>query len=440
MNKFAFATLEEFEELEQILLDEQLHVYNQRNLPEGCNPSITRVGFEKSQNGYIMLIENGIQSNGYGNKVLDILLEKGEIEFAYMEDLIEFFFSIKSLFPDEDTVISKQQKKMNHSPIVDRKRLDEIKEKQYEKKLVWPEEIANPIKNSVFGQNIAIDALSEAIVINQMRKNNKLLVLALLGPPATGKSTVGRALADVLSEVYGKSYGFLEIAASEFTQEHMIQKFLGAPPSYVGHGNKTILEPIRKNKYHVILINEIEKAHEKMLLALMEAMDTGFLGMADNSPAIDLNDCILLFTSNIPIDMAEYSVASDFQKSEITKDAFTKHCHRPEISRRIQDFMVFVPLSEEAEVDVIIKFAKDALHDMDAQLVKIDEYLMADFLKCKTKYGASELGNYVTRAVSRQMLNSRNPELVKGKKITLYGTMERIEFKIDEGANYEANI
>lgn len=327
--------------------------------------------------------------------------------------------------------INKKQKEgeTKNTELIDKNKLKEIKEKQNLKKEVWPEEIADPIKQVVYGQDTAIDAVADAIIINQMQKEDKLLVLAFMGPPATGKSTVGRTLADILSKVYGESYGFLEIAASEYTQEHMVQKFLGAPAGYVGHGGKTVLEPVRRNPYHVILINEIEKAHEKMLLALMEAMDTGYLGMADNSPSIDLNHSILVFTSNIPIDMQEYYQASEFQRSELCKDAFTKECGRPEISRRIQDFMVFTSLSEDAQIDVIVKFAKKALADMDAELVKIDEHLMADFLKHKTKYGASELGNYVTKAIGRKMLKTRQKNFVSGKKVMLSGSIDNIEFK-----------
>ncbi|MDO4344151.1 MAG: AAA family ATPase, partial [Eubacteriales bacterium] len=337
----------------------------------------------------------------------------------------------------DETQNSRQQtggetknKRREEKPVIDRDKLRAIKEEQSVRKIVWPDEIAAPIKQEVYGQDAAIDTLSDAIVINRMQKKDKLLVMAFLGPPATGKSTVGRALAEVLSELYGNRYGFIEISANEYTQEHMVQKVLGAPPGYTGYGQTTVLEPVRKNQYHVILINEIEKAHEKLLVALMEAMDTGFLGMADNSPAIDLNHCILLFTSNIPIDMENYRIASEFERSELCKDAFTKHCGRSEISRRIQDFIVFVPLSEDARVDVIIKFARKALADMDAELIKIDERLMADFLKYKTKYGASELGNYVTRAIGKKMLKTRQPDLVRGKKVTVYGTVDSIEFQV----------
>lgn len=431
MKKFAFASMEEFDDLDAILSDGQLHVYYNRELPKGCNPGFARIGFERSENGYVVMTDRGIQSEKYENP-MDILLKEGEIRFCCMKDMAEFFHAIQPLFLNEDVSENGIRKAESARSVIDRKKLRAITEEECARKTIWPEEIADPIKQKVFGQDAAIDALAEAITINQMKKQEKLLVLAFLGPPATGKSTVGRALAEVMSKLSGNRYGFIEISANEYTQEHMIQKFLGAPPGYVGYGQKTVLEPVRKNEHHIILMNEIEKSHEKILLALMEAMDTGFLGMADNSPAINLNHCILLFTSNLPIDIAQYGAASDFERSEMCKDAFTKHCGRPEISRRIQDFMVFEPLSEEAKVDVIIKFAKEALEDMGAELVRIDEHLMADFLKYKTKYGASELGNYVTRAIGRRMLKNRKPDLVTGKKVMVYGTVDNIEFGITE--------
>ena len=118
------------------------------------------------------------------------------------------------------------------------------------------------------------------------------------------------------------------------------------------------------------------------------------------------------------------------ERAEMCKDLFTRHCGKPEISRRIQDFLVFVPLSEEAQIRVIIKFARKALDNYDAELVKIDEELMADFLRCKTKYGAAELGNRVTRAIGRQLLRRQDPDLIRGRRLLLTGTLENMEFKL----------
>lgn len=108
------------------------------------------------------------------------------------------------------------------------------------------------------------------------------------------------------------------------------------------------------------------------------------------------------------------------------KDVFTKHCGRPEVSRRIRDFMVFDSVSDDAKVDIIIKFSKRALADYGAELFHIDENLMSDFLKFRTKYGASEIGNYVERAISRAIIKSRNRNIVVGKKIYMKGVPEDI--------------
>ena len=459
MKEFAFASRADFLDLDNILSDGRLHVYKNRQLPASCKPKIARVGFEKHDDGeYVFLIDKGIvtssQHCGFSS-----FLKMGEVRFCTLNGMIDFFHSLQPLYstataerssdapitgrvslpilaPGDSRVphmIADTQADgrpaRNAEDVVDKNRLKSITEADNIPKQVWPEEIAEPLKSKIFGQDTAIDALADAIVINQMKKNDKLLVMALLGPPATGKSETGRSLAEVMSSLYGREYGFIEIAASEYVEEHMVHCFLGAPPSYAGHGGKTVLDPVRTNPYHVLLINEIEKAHEKMLVALMEAMDTGLLGMADNSPAIDLNHCILLFTSNLPIDLDRYREASDFERSELCKDAFTKHCGKPEISRRIQEFLVFVPLSADARVDVIIKFAKMAMEDYDAELVHIDEHLMADFLRYKTKYGASELGNYVSKAIGRKMIQDRCPDLIRGKRIRIKGTVDNIRFE-----------
>lgn len=451
MKDFVNAPEEDFWDLDQILSDGQLHVYRDRVLPPCCTQQTARIGFEKHPQEYVLLVDQGIQTTS-DHRDLTLWLEQGETRFASLEDIVEFFHSLRPLFEETGKSANRQEARVSSELgastgpvkaadldipaasdelVVDRERLRVIQEEQNRPKMVWPEEIARRLKQRVFGQDEALDALADAIVINRLNKEPKMLVALLLGPTATGKSETGRSLAEVLSQVYGKSYGFINVASSEFQEEHMVQRFLGAPPGYVGHGtSNTLLEPVRSNPYHVILIDEIEKAHPKVLVALMEAMDTGLLGMADNSPSIDLRSCILLFTSNIAVDVKAYQEASDLERAEMCKDLFTRHCGKPEISRRIQDFLVFVPLSEEAQIRVIIKFARKALDNYDAELVKIDEELMVDFLRCKTKYGAAELGNRVTRAIGRQLLRYQDPDLIRGRRLLLTGTLENMEFKL----------
>lgn len=450
MRAFSQATKEDFEELDNILDDGRLHVYNNRELPKGCEPRKARIGFEKQGEIYTLFIDNGIKTT-IQDCDFAFWIDKGETRFVGIDDMIAFFRSIRSLFNENQSVQTEESRARTNTTVdtslpaegdsvpdesiqtvIDRNRLNEIKSKRTQMKEVWSEDIAKAIKKNIFGQDAAIDALAEGVAINQMKTEAKAYVALLLGPPAVGKTETGTMLSKVLTDLYEREYGFIKIDCNTYRREHMIQNILGAPPSYVGYGKDTVLQPVRKNPYHVILFDEIEKAHEDLLVALMEALDTGYLSMADNSAKIDLTRCIILFTSNIPVDMKEYNSGTEYERNEMCKDIFTKHCGRPEISRRIKDFLVFVPISDDAEVDVIIKFAKKSLADYGAELVHIDEELMADFLRTKTKYGASEIANRVERAIGRAIIKSHNKDLINGMKVSVKGAPDDIALEIIE--------
>ena len=449
MREFAFGTDQQFEELEQQLLDNQCHVYNGCILPECCTPKIARIGFEQNCNGhYILYIDKGICAETDHSDFKNFI-ENGEIRFICMDDMICFLRGLQTLFEDPcsadksahhdsesqlnngaESCLYKATEPISEDPVYDPSKVKALKEEEEVPKMVWPEEIAAPLKQKVFGQDNVIDEIANKIVINKMRKEKKLLVMALIGPTATGKSETAKSLADVLSNVYETPYGYIEIAGSEFVGEHTVHRFFGAPPGYVGFGNDTVLEPVRKNKKHVVVINEIEKADTKLLTGLMEAIDTGFLGMADNSKPIDLNECILFFTSNIPIDMDRYQKLSKFEKAEMCRDQFTKHCGRPEISGKIGNFIVFNALSDTATMDIVAKFVKEELKNYELRLVRIDEGLMLDFLKHQTKYGARGIRDIVSDAIGEHLLRERRLESLRDKPVALKGTIGAIEFEI----------
>ncbi|MDY4834880.1 MAG: AAA family ATPase [Frisingicoccus sp.] len=425
MREFVFGTDKQFEELDGLLQDNQCHVYNGCTLPECCTPNLARIGFERNCNGhYILYIDKGIcvetDHSDFNN-----FIANGEMRFICIEDMICFLRGLQPLF-----CLNKAVEPGPDDPVYDPSKVKALKEEADAPKMVWPEDIAAPLKKKVFGQDNVIDEIANKIVINKMRKEKKLLVMALIGPTATGKSETAKSLADVLTNVYGTPYGYIEIAGSEFVGEHTVHRFFGAPPGYVGFGNDTVLEPVRKNKKHVVVINEIEKSDTKLLTGLMEAIDTGFLGMADNSKPIDLNECILFFTSNIPIDMDRYRKLSKFEKAEMCRDQFTKHCGRPEISGKIGNFIVFNALSDTATMDIVAKFVKEELKNYELRLVRIDEGLMLDFLKHQTKYGARGIRDLVSDAIGEHLLRERQLESLRDKSVALKGKIGAIEFEI----------
>lgn len=459
MFEFVQGTDAQFAALDSELSDCLCHVYKNRQLPASCTPDRARIGFERTADGYyILYIDKGIRSTE-GNADFKEFLENGEAKFICMDDMIAFLHSLSPFFPlpsgdgqptghhgrcvtpesaasDTNTPVtvggsSPAVSKPNQPECVYSKdKVDEIRAVEEEQVVVWPEEIAVPLKKKVFGQDDAIDDIATKIAKSRLRKDKKLLVMALIGPTATGKSETAKSLADVLTETTGTAYGFIEVAGSEFQEEHTISRFFGAPPGYVGYGNDTVLEPVRKNPYHVIVINEIEKSNVKMLTGLMEAMDTGMLGMADNTKPIDLNRCILFLTSNLPVDMDKYKGLSRFERSEICRDAFTRHCKRPEISGKIGNFIVFNPLTDQATLDIVAKFIKEEMRDYDLTLIHIDERLMVDFLKHQSKYGARAIRDLVSDSLGEHLLKNRRLESLKGKSVSLSGTIGNIEFEI----------
>lgn len=456
MKEFAFGTAAQFAALKQELSQGKFYKFANRQLPM-CIPPTATIWFAKQNDVYVMYIDKGITTTS-DNQNFRHLLEHGEVKFICIDDMVDFLHSLQSLFSEEDTNnasvnyendinnipptaeglsnhtinTTEQQEQAAVDPItlVDMEGLKKLREEEKKVRMVWPEEIAKPLKEKVFGQDEVLDKISEKIVINRMRKDKKLLVMALIGPTATGKSETAKSLATVLSDVYDTKFGVIEIAGSEFIGEHTVHRFFGAPPGYVGHGQPTVLDPVRKNPNHIIVIDEIEKADVKLLTGLMEAIDTGYLGMADNSKPIDLNQCILMFTSNIPIDMEEYKDLSDFGKSEMCRDLFTKHCGRPEISGKIGNFVVFSPLDDVARTRIVIKFVKEELHSYDVRLIHIDKSLMNDFLKHETKYGARGIRDLVSDSIGGRLLRDHKLETIRGKDVSMKGTIDNIDFEV----------
>lgn len=448
MKEFVYGSMEQFNALDQELSSGRNYKFADRQMPEACTPKTACLWFTKQEGLYHVYIDKGITAQR-GSDEFKTFLERGEATFVSLDAMVSFFHSLNPLFENvssgplyspTDTGrapdgISAAGSGTSGSHVVDRQRLNEICAEQGKSKVSWPEEISEPLKRKVFGQDEVLEELADKVVINQLRSDKKLLVITLLGPTATGKSETAKSLAKVMSDVYGKKYGYIEIAGSEFIGEHTVHRFFGAPPGYVGHGESTLLAPVRRNPYHVIVINEIEKADDKILVGLMEAIDTGLLGMADNSKPINLNRCILLFTSNIPIDMEKYKAASAFERSEMCRDVFTRHCGRPEISGKIGNYLVFSPLSEAAMTDIIIKFIREELDSYNLVLAHVDEYLMADFLKHRTKYGARGIRGMVSDSVGRHLLKTRSIAALSGKSVSLSGTIDNIEFKVEQEAS-----
>lgn len=313
--------------------------------------------------------------------------------------------------------------------IVDKDKVRELEQKK-QTKIVWPDELATELMRDIYGQDEAIKKISELISANLRRKQSEVEVIVLFGPTGVGKTEVGKAIPRALEKLTGQTYGFHQIALNEFIGEHSVNRFFGSPASYVGYKDPTVFEPVRSNPYQVYLMDEIEKATDRIYTGLMECFSSGVVHLADNSPDIDLSHVIFIITSNIPVDMKSYEEASAFRKKEICRNTLAKACGHPEIAGKITNCLAFCELPVDALTDIVSKFVVEELQNYEMELEHMDEELMVQLKEQHSNYGARGVKDAVREAITAATVYDRNIGRYKGRKVTLSGDIENIVITI----------
>lgn len=317
----------------------------------------------------------------------------------------------------------------NSKCIVDKDKVRELEQKK-QTKTVWPDDLAAELKRDIYGQDEAIKKISELISANLRRKKPEVEVIVLFGPTGVGKTEVGKALPGALERLTGQAYGFHQIALNEFIGEHSVNRFFGSPPSYVGYKDPTVFEPVRSNPYQVFLLDEIEKATDRIYTGLMECFSSGVVHLADNSPDIDLSHVIFVITSNIPVDMKAYEEASAFRKKEICRNTLAKACGHPEIAGKITNCLAFRELPVDALTDIVSKFVVEELQNYEMELEHMDEELMVQLKEQHSNYGARGVRDAVREAITAATVYDRNIGRYKGHRVILSGDIENIVITI----------
>jgi ATP-dependent Clp protease ATP-binding subunit ClpC len=208
----------------------------------------------------------------------------------------------------------------------------------------------------IVGQDHAIDALSRAIRRSRAGLKNPLRPVGsfiFVGPTGVGKTEVARSLAEFL---FGNEHALIRFDMSEYMEKHSIAKMIGSPPGYVGHEEGgQLTERVKRRPYSVILLDEMEKAHEDVLNILLQVLEDGQITDAYGD-TVDFKNVILIMTSNVgsgEIQKRLIGLGSPNEpKSEIDKKIAVKvktalrKQFRPEFLNRFDDIIVFESLSE----------------------------------------------------------------------------------------------
>ncbi len=230
--------------------------------------------------------------------------------------------------------------------------VSKLVETEREKLLHLPE----ILHKRVVGQDDAVSAVSEAVLrarAGLKAENRPIGSFIFLGPTGVGKTELAKALSEAL---FDSERNMIRIDMSEYMEKHSVSRLVGAPPGYVGYDEGgQLTEAVRRKPYSVILFDEIEKAHPDVFNILLQLLDDGRL--TDNQGrTVDFKNTIVIMTSNIG---SSYLIDNIRQDGSIDSDvkqhveAEMKKYFRPEFLNRIDDIVVFSPLTE-AQIGKII--------------------------------------------------------------------------------------
>ena len=272
----------------------------------------------------------------------------------------------------------------------------------------------------VVGQEEAIQAVSDAIRRSRagLQDTKKPIGSFLfLGTTGVGKTELAKTLASYL---FDDENAMTRIDMSEYQERHSVSRLVGAPPGYVGYDEGgQLTEAVRRRPYSVVLLDEIEKAHPDTFNILLQVLDEGRL--TDNKGRVaDFKNTIIIMTSN----MGSQIIQEKFENSEDVFSAteaarvevlgLLKKTIRPEFINRIDDIVMFTPLTKE-NIKEIVKLQLNHLKKMlDKQHITLDATDEAiDFL-AKKGYDPQFGARPVKRTMQREVLNNMSRSILSG--------------------------
>ncbi len=286
-------------------------------------------------------------------------------------------------------------------------------------KLVHMEE---RLHERIINQEEAVTAISEAIRRSRAGlKDPKRPIgsFIFLGPTGVGKTELARALAQFL---FDSEEAIVRLDMSEYMEKHTVSRLIGAPPGYVGYDEGgQLTEAVRRRPYRVILLDEVEKAHPQVFNILLQLLEDGRL-TDGHGRTVDFKNTVVIMTSNLGTEEFQRQAIgfghrdeADEQRMRKNIESALKQTFRPELLNRIDDVIIFHPLTEEqlrSIVDLLVRETERRLAERDIKLDIKDE-VKAWLVKrgYDPIYGARPL----RRAIERYVENPLSTKILQKK-------------------------
>jgi ATP-dependent Clp protease ATP-binding subunit ClpB len=281
------------------------------------------------------------------------------------------------------------------------------------------------LHHRVVGQEEAITAISDAVRRNRAGLQDAKKPIGsflFLGTTGVGKTELAKALAEYL---FDDENAMTRIDMSEYQERHSVSRLVGAPPGYVGYDEGgQLTEAVRRKPYSVVLLDEIEKAHPDTFNILLQVLDEGRL--TDNKGRLaDFKNTIIIMTSNMGSHIIQekfenlkggIEAATEAAKTEVL--GLLKQTVRPEFINRIDEIVMFTPLSTDNIKEIVGLQLKSVIKMLSKQNVTMDATPEAIAYLSEKGYDPTFGARPVKRVIQKEVLNELSKEILSGKITT----------------------
>ncbi len=265
--------------------------------------------------------------------------------------------------------------------------------------------LKDTLAKRVIGQDNALELVSDAIIRQRSGikdENRPIGSFLFLGPTGVGKTEVCKSLAEAL---FDSENHIVRFDMSEYMEPHSISRLIGAPPGYVGYDEGgQLTEAIRRKPYSIVLFDEIEKAHRDIFNLLLQILDDGRVTDSQGR-TVDFKNTIIIMTSNLG---SEYLLEKNDNANAMVMKEVQSH-FRPEFLNRIDEIVMFNPLSKDVQVKIVEKLLNELKHRLAKNNIFVDFSKRVNTFVIENSYNT----NYGARPIKRFIQKNIETEIAK---------------------------